>query len=182
MECGTSSATKRYAGSFNVVANVRRAPLPLSFRLLQQTTDVLAIQYHINSQAESHSFVLYQELYDELFFRKTFRNTSKPGIRAASGPLEASSHSSSTKTSDRSLPPHRSLLFPVSSRQFCDTRSCTFYVCAVQRPHSGVLGKQNFTPCASIRAMETPCLRHSMVRRCHGEVLHGLVLSLHWGL
>jgi hypothetical protein len=126
MKCGTSSATKRHAGRLNVVANVRRAPLPLSYRLLQQTTDVLAIQYHFYSYAELYSFLLYRESYDELFFRKTFRNTSKPGNRAASGPLEASSHSSSTKTSDRSLPPHRSLLFPVSFRQFCDTRSCTF--------------------------------------------------------
>jgi hypothetical protein len=37
--------------------------------------------------------------------------------------------------------------------------------CAEQRPICGVLGKQNLRARASIRTMETPCIRHSTVNR-----------------
>jgi hypothetical protein len=41
----------------------------------------------------------------------------------------------------------------------------------------GLCLRQNFAPCASCRAIGTPCLRHSMLREYHGENLHGHVLS-----
>jgi hypothetical protein len=44
-----------------------------------------------------------------------------------------------------------------------------FHVCAAQRPHAGMLGKQIFVARASRRAMETPRLRHSMFRVPWGD-------------